>query len=100
MAKRDVGSRGRARARRNGKDARNRVPVDALESRLLMAATDVLINEIMFNTGSAQINDEYLELYNKGATPVNLTGWKFTKGVNYTFGNQTIAAGGYLVIAA
>jgi len=56
--------------------------LDTLESRIMMSASDVVINEVMYNSATAESADEYVELYNKGATPVNLNGWKLTHGVN------------------
>src|SRR5450756_54401 len=45
-------------------------------------------------------NDEYVELYNRGAHTVDLSQWRFTDGISYTFPNNTLlAAGGYLVVA-
>ena len=44
---------------------------------------------------------EFVEIYNAGASSVNLAGWQFSSGVTYTFpAGTTIAAGGYKVIAA
>jgi hypothetical protein len=61
---------------------------------------DVVINELMFNPISGDDADEFVELYNRGATAVNLSGWRFTAGINYTFpSNTTLPAGGYLVVA-
>jgi hypothetical protein len=74
--------------------------LDPLEPRLLLAAGDVTINEIMYNSASAETVDEYVELYNKGTTPVSLSGWRLAKGIDYTFANTTIGAGGYLVVSA
>src|SRR4051812_5092013 len=74
--------------------------LDPLEPRLLLAAGDVTINEIMYNSASAETADEYVELYNKGTTPVSLSGWRLAKGIDYTFANTTIGAGSYLVVAA
>ncbi|PYI84279.1 MAG: hypothetical protein DME26_13540 [Verrucomicrobia bacterium] len=59
-----------------------------------------------FPDGAAEIyplatreNDQYIELYNRGASPINLSGWRFT-GINFTFpSNTVIQAGGYLVVA-
>jgi regulation of enolase protein 1 (concanavalin A-like superfamily) len=60
----------------------------------------IVINEIMYHPISDSNNDEYIELYNRGASPVNLGGWKLQGGIGFTFPSNTIiAAGGYLVIA-
>lgn len=60
---------------------------------------DVVINEIFyraFDNGP----EEWVEIFNKGAAAVNLTGWKFSAGVDYSFApGTTLAAGAYLVIA-
>ncbi|HEU0039675.1 MAG TPA: lamin tail domain-containing protein, partial [Verrucomicrobiae bacterium] len=64
------------------------------------SAASVLINEIMYHPASEDIREEYIELLNTGATNVTLAGWRFSKGVQFTFPNVTLAAGGYLVVAA
>lgn len=72
--------------------------------------TELVINEIMYdhkdfpaaNTNSLpQSNpEEWLELYNRSANPVDLTGWTLSGGISYSFtAGKTIAAGGYLVVA-
>jgi hypothetical protein len=61
---------------------------------------DIVINEIMYHPSSELDAEEYIELYNNGDGPVNLTGWQFSEGVEYTFGNVTIESGQYLVAAA
>jgi hypothetical protein len=60
----------------------------------------IVINEIMYHPSSENPLEEYIELFNQGATAINLSGWRFTDGVDFTFPNVTIPAGGYLVIAA
>ncbi len=60
---------------------------------------NVVINELMYDPISGNDDDQYLELYNQGASAVNLNGWQLTSGVTFTFTNTTIAAGGYLVVA-
>src|SRR6185369_13520315 len=60
----------------------------------------VVINEIMYHPASEKITEEYVELYNSAATNVNLAGWKFSKGVQFTFTNATVRSNGYLVVAA
>jgi len=61
---------------------------------------DIVINELMYHPSSELDAEEYIELYNNGDAPVNLTGWQFSEGVDYTFGNVTIDSGQYLVVAA
>lgn len=61
---------------------------------------DVVINELMYNPISGNDADQYIELYNQGTNPVNLTGWQFTTGVTFTFPNVTLAPNSYLVVAA
>ena len=64
-------------------------------------AQNIVINEIMYHPSSHNAREEYIELFNAGPTNVNLTGWKFTKGVNFSFpSNTVIPASGYLVVAA
>ncbi len=60
----------------------------------------VVINEIMFNPSGARVTEEYIELFNRGSTAVNLTGWRLNRGVDFTFPNTNLPAGGYLVVAA
>ncbi len=63
--------------------------------------TDIVINELMVEPPSGHRDGEFIELYNKGNSTVDLAGWELDLGVNYTFpGGTTIPAGGYLVIAA
>jgi hypothetical protein len=67
-------------------------------ARLLIR--DVVINEILFNPMSGDDLDEFVELHNRGTTPANISGWRFTDGINYTFPpNTIIPAQGYLVVA-
>src|SRR5678815_4413575 len=62
---------------------------------------DVLINEVMYHPSSEDSAEEYLELYNSGAVSVDVSGWRFTSGVEFTFPAATsIPAGGFLVVAA
>ncbi len=63
-------------------------------------ADAVVINEIMFSPVSGRDEDEFVELHNRSAAPVDLSGWRFTDGVDFTFGtNVILSAGGYLVVA-
>ncbi|MBE3098266.1 MAG: lamin tail domain-containing protein [Planctomycetes bacterium] len=83
---------------------------EALEQRLLLDAGQVVINEIMYHPGFADVGqtgyvaenlaEEYIELYNRGLGGVNLKDWKFSKGVSFTLPDVTIPQGGHLVVAA
>jgi hypothetical protein len=61
---------------------------------------DVLINELMYHPSSQDVREEYIELYNAGTNTVDLTGWRFSKGVSFTFSNVVLAPRAYLVVAA
>lgn len=63
--------------------------------------TDIVINEIMADPPSNQRDGEFVELYNKGALPIDVGGWTLDDDVNFTIPpGTTIPAGGYLVIGA
>ncbi len=64
--------------------------------------TDVVINEIMYNPPSSLTNaSQFIELFNRGKTTVDVSGWQFVEGVTFTFAKGVkIPAGGYLVVAA
>lgn len=74
--------------------------------------TDIVINEIMYNhlklddpfttddDGLYGKDMEYVEIFNRGSTTVDLSAWRFSRGVNYIFpAGARISAGQYLVIA-
>jgi regulation of enolase protein 1 (concanavalin A-like superfamily) len=61
---------------------------------------EIVINEIMYEPVSGDAGDQYIELYNRGSQAVELSGWRFTDGVSYTFpANTILGAGSYLVVA-
>lgn len=60
----------------------------------------VVINEIMYHPASDDSADEYVELHNPGAAPVDLAGWRLEDGVGYQFAPGTVLSpGGFLVVA-
>jgi hypothetical protein len=62
--------------------------------------SDIVINEIMYYPISLNDDDQYVELYNRGANPVNLAGWQFVSGISFAFASNTIVQpDGYLVVA-
>jgi hypothetical protein len=52
----------------------------------------------MYNPQSANDDLEFVELVNITGAPVTLAGWKFTNGIDFTFGNTTIPAHGTLLV--
>src|SRR5205085_8357971 len=63
-------------------------------------APDLILSEIMYNPLSppggspyTAADFEFVEVTNVGGSPLNLNGYKFDKGITYTFGNVTLNAG-------
>jgi hypothetical protein len=60
------------------------------------------VTELMYNpSGNADVNgdeNEFIELQNTGTSALNLTGYKFSGGVDFTFGNLTLAPGQKTVV--
>src|ERR1041384_5051158 len=66
-----------------------------------LRAQNVVINEIMYHPSSQNPREEYIELFNRAATNVNLSGWQLKGGVSFTFPTNTfIRANDYLVASA
>jgi len=65
---------------------------------------DLVINEILYrSSGTFPENTarEWIELYNRGTIPLDLTGWTISSGVTYAFpAGRIVPPGGYLVVAA
>ena len=66
------------------------------------AQNTIAISEIMYNPpGRGGALEEFVEIHNYGDAAVDLTGWAFTKGINYTFPPGTlITTKAYLAIPA
>src|SRR5690348_33818 len=89
---------------------------EPLEPRLLLAATDPFINEFLAsNKNGLAANDgshpDWIEIYNPGASAVNLAGWQIAdednlgNAITFTIPSTnaavtTVAAGGYKIIFA
>ncbi|MBN2019971.1 MAG: lamin tail domain-containing protein [Sedimentisphaerales bacterium] len=60
------------------------------------------ITEIMYDPGDSgnpeDPNTEYIELKNIGASTINLNLVKFDKGIDFTFGPNTLAAGQHILV--
>ncbi|MAE09284.1 MAG: hypothetical protein CL661_11060 [Bacteroidetes bacterium] len=61
---------------------------------------EIVITEIMYNPPESG-NDslEFIEIYNNGAETVNLDGFMFTAGVDYTFPNVDLLPDSYLLVS-
>ncbi|MBN2685536.1 MAG: lamin tail domain-containing protein [Pontiellaceae bacterium] len=60
----------------------------------------VVINEIMYHPISESNDDEYVELYNRTTSAVDVSGWRLQGGISYQFPDETeIPANGYIVVA-
>lgn len=45
--------------------------------------------------------EQWVELYNRGASPVSLGGWSFSDGIGFTFpAGMSLSPGGYVVVAS
>lgn len=97
--------------RRPGKESSQAWPAGSSEWYATAAATrdaanvpdrtsSIVISEIMYNPPSDHRQGEFIELYNRGATAVDVGGWSFADGISYTIPTGTsIAPGARLVVA-
>lgn len=76
------------------------VGINQLTQPVSAASTDVVINELMYHPASDNDDDEFLELYNKSGSTVDLNGWCFDDGISLCFEpGDEITAGGYILIS-
>lgn len=73
------------------------------------APADVVINEILTDNLTSLVDEDgqkqdWIELYNRGSSPVNLLGWSLTDDAadpgRWTFPNLTLGGGQYLLVFA
>ena len=66
-----------------------------------LADSVVVFNEIMYHPAAeADTTQEWVELYNQMAVDVDISGWSVKGGIDHTFAEGTIlAGGGYLILA-
>jgi PKD repeat protein/spore coat protein CotH len=94
---------------------RSRRAATALIAMLVFAATvqiarvqhanadpgGVVISELGYHSVSDLDTDDFLELANTSSSPIDMSGWSFTAGVNETFpAGTTIAGNGRFVVAS
>lgn len=71
----------------------------ALAPAVVAANADVVINEIMYHPPLDMEPLQYVELFNRGSSEADLSGWSFTKGVQFEFPAGTrLAAGAFLIV--
>lgn len=59
----------------------------------------IVITEISYNPPEGGTDSlEYIEIYNASNAPLNLNGYKISKGVDFTFPDSTINAGQYFLV--
>jgi len=74
----------------------------ALAAPVRASEFDVIINEIHYNVlrDGGEARFEFVELYNRGADAVDLSGWSFSQGLTFTFPDgESIAPKEYLVVS-
>ena len=82
-------------------DAADGLPFNSLNVANLPDESSVIINEIMYRPDNDAVALEYLELYNRGDSTVDLTGWQLVDESLFDFpGGTTIQPGSFLVVAA
>ncbi len=71
------------------------------EANRLAPTVPLVINEIHYHPHSEDRREEFVELTNIGAEPVDLEGFEFSSGVRFVFPPGTvIAPGGFVVVAS
>ncbi|MDB4798293.1 CotH kinase family protein [Verrucomicrobia bacterium] len=61
---------------------------------------DIVINELLYHPESRDPRDEYIELYNRGAVPVDLSGWRLSGGVDFEFNGAVLLPNEYVLVVA
>ena len=74
--------------------------MESLESRFVLDST-MVFNELMYHPISESASIEWVELHNQMAVKMDLSGWRLTDGIDYTFPDGTIVdGGGYIVVTS
>ena len=62
---------------------------------------DLVLSEIMYNPPELETDSlEFIEVYNNGSSTAVLGGLRFSDGIDFVFPEDTLAAGGFVLIAA
>jgi len=77
----------------------NRLLIFLLAALTSAQAATVVINEVMYHPSGDTDARQYIELFNTTEKDVDLSGWSFTHGPEFTFPDKTKIPGhGYLVV--
>lgn len=61
--------------------------------------TDLVITELMYNVGAQGDTLEFVEVYNKGAAPIEIGGLRIADGIDGRFTELALASAGFALIA-
>ena len=60
---------------------------------------NIIVNELNYNPNGSDDTTEFIELWNYGSSSIDLSGWYFSDGVEYTFENNvSLSPGAFLVV--
>jgi hypothetical protein len=77
------------------------MPAPSFEGTNFVALEDsIVISEIMYHPITENDVDEYIELFNRGAATVDLSGWRLSKAIDFIFPAGTELAPGQLLVVA
>lgn len=64
------------------------------------ARSQIVINEVHYDSDPKTEFVEFVELLNPGSVPIDLSSWQFTNGITFTFpAGTSLDGGGYLLLA-
>ena len=73
----------------------------ALKTPSMAIDTVVVFNEIHYHPANDTESLEFVELYNQNTVNIDLSGWRISGGIDFTFPKGTVInGGGYLVVAS
>ena len=61
---------------------------------------DVVLNEILYNPPEGTTSGGWIELLNRGSGDIDLSGWRFSDGIRFTFPAGTVLPAGRLLVVA
>lgn len=71
-----------------------------VEANADTTVTDIVITEIMYNPPEGGTDSlEFIELYNNGISTVNIGGYYFASGIDFTFPSTNVVPGEFVVVA-